>query len=654
MNIIIPLGGIGSRFQNDGYRMPKPLIRVLGKPLLFWIMDSLDLNKDDMIYIPYHPSLESFDLGANIDKRYGQENVKTWPLEKETRGAAETIYIACQKIPEYRKMMKTISMDGDTCYTCNILAKCRALKNNMNGTICFYDRDDKPIYSYVELETEIDQQYTLDNQCVKSLREKEKISSWANTGCYTFISSQNVISLYDKLYERNSLLVGFDQKEIYISHLLDFAIKHGQTVVGNSISRSDFHVLGTPIQLKTFASLSNISFENICSSEDLRVCFDLDQTLVTLPREKGNYDSVNPIERNIAILRQLKSMGHYIIIYTARGMVSYQGNIGKIQKHVLPQITKTLQKYDIPYDEIHVGKPYADLYIDDSSIDPRTCDLRKELGIYNTKIEERCFNKVTSKSLPVIEKTSQNVVKLEGEIQYYKNLPESVSHLFPRFYGQIQNGYQMERINGLSLSYMYVDRSLTPIIFKNVIDSLEDIHSHRCNISLTDKYANHSKKMVSRINSNKKLYDNLNILHHIEEVKTQLEKYENANKGIFCMIHGDPVFTNILIDSQNNLKFVDMRGMVGDETTVYGDNYYDYAKLLQSIMGYDHIISKNNIPTMSIKTPFLNILWEKCGDEKDNVVILCASLVISMIPLHDPQFHDHFVKLLDDIMNLHQ
>jgi hypothetical protein len=32
MNIIIPLGGFGKRFKNDGYTTPKPLINIFGKP----------------------------------------------------------------------------------------------------------------------------------------------------------------------------------------------------------------------------------------------------------------------------------------------------------------------------------------------------------------------------------------------------------------------------------------------------------------------------------------------------------------------------------------------------------------------------------------------------------------------------------------------
>ena len=49
MNIIVPLGGVGSRFASEGYVRPKPLIRVLGKEMIFWVLDSLTINPEDQV-----------------------------------------------------------------------------------------------------------------------------------------------------------------------------------------------------------------------------------------------------------------------------------------------------------------------------------------------------------------------------------------------------------------------------------------------------------------------------------------------------------------------------------------------------------------------------------------------------------------------------
>lgn len=37
--IVIPMSGIGARFQAKGYEMPKPLISVAGKPMIAHVLD---------------------------------------------------------------------------------------------------------------------------------------------------------------------------------------------------------------------------------------------------------------------------------------------------------------------------------------------------------------------------------------------------------------------------------------------------------------------------------------------------------------------------------------------------------------------------------------------------------------------------------------
>ena len=53
--------------------------------------------------------------------------------------------------------------------------------------------------------------------------------------------------------------------------------------------------------------------------------------------------------------------------------------------------------------------------------------------------------------------------------------------------------------------------------------------------------------------------------------------------------------TNILINKYDKIKFIDMRGKQGKECTIYGDWLYDWAKLYQSLIGYDKILQDKNI-----------------------------------------------------------
>ena len=67
------------------------------------------------------------------------------------------------------------------------------------------------------------------------------------------------------------------------------------------------------------------------------------------------------------------------------------------------------------------------------------------------------------------------------------------------------------------------------------------------------------------------------------------------NLGKQKMIHGDPVMTNIIINNYGKIKFIDMRGKINNKSTLQGDWLYDWAKLYQSIIGYDFILLNKEI-----------------------------------------------------------
>jgi capsule biosynthesis phosphatase len=107
----------------------------------------------------------------------------------------------------------------------------------------------------------------------------------------------------------------------------------------------------------------------------LRICFDLDNTLVTPPSIPRDYTTVEPIPHMIALVQRLKREGHTIIIHTARKMLTHGHNLGAAMASVGKLTFETLDRFDIPYDELLFGKPYADLYIDDKAYNQYTTPL---------------------------------------------------------------------------------------------------------------------------------------------------------------------------------------------------------------------------------------------------------------------------------------
>lgn len=103
-----------------------------------------------------------------------------------------------------------------------------------------------------------------------------------------------------------------------------------------------------------------------------RLVFDLDGTLALDDPAKA-YADREPNRPLVERLRQYQADGFEIVICSARNMRTYQGQIGKLNAHTLPVIIDWLNRHDIPFDEIHVGKPWCGtegFYVDDRAVRP--------------------------------------------------------------------------------------------------------------------------------------------------------------------------------------------------------------------------------------------------------------------------------------------
>jgi capsule biosynthesis phosphatase len=103
-----------------------------------------------------------------------------------------------------------------------------------------------------------------------------------------------------------------------------------------------------------------------------RLVVDLDGTITD--EDPGvPYPEKRPNQELVQQLRHYKSLGFEIIIHTARNMRTFAGSVGKINAVTLPIIIDWLRAHDVPYDEIHVGKPWCGtegFYVDDRAIRP--------------------------------------------------------------------------------------------------------------------------------------------------------------------------------------------------------------------------------------------------------------------------------------------
>jgi len=90
------------------------------------------------------------------------------------------------------------------------------------------------------------------------------------------------------------------------------------------------------------------------------VCFDMDHVIATgsvlevYSEEAGwDYAKCTPVEETVRLMNDLREAGVYLVIHTARWEEDRE-------------VTEEwLREHEVPYDNLVMGKPSADLYIDD-------------------------------------------------------------------------------------------------------------------------------------------------------------------------------------------------------------------------------------------------------------------------------------------------
>lgn len=189
------------------------------------------------------------------------------------------------------------------------------------------------------------------------------------------------------------------------------------------------------------------------------------------------------------------------------------------------------------------------------------------------------------------------------EVNWYKELSKLNYSRIPKIYSY--EPLTMEKVNGTNIFKKDLTKEQKQLVVKNFVDALEELHAKGdAEINYFDLYDNYYKKTVDRMDKVRDLipfandeYININgikcknVFYYKPEFKQLIENILFDTK--FTLIHGDCTFSNTLIDENLDIIFIDPRGYFG-KTLLYGDEYYDYAKVYYSLYGnYDQFNNKN-------------------------------------------------------------
>lgn len=609
MKYVILCGGVGKR--NNNYSLPKPLNYIKGRHMIEYVIDNIPSNE---IYIIYNNFLDSYNFKEIIINKFKKKVFYFSKVDYLTRGAIETAYVGLQNfsLNEIQSFQNNniVFIDNDNLYQFPIMP---VFKEHFVGYSIDYSKEN---YSFI--------QKNEDNQVIKII-EKEKISDFFCCGLYGFKNVNSFLESAKYLLLKNNKI----KNEFYFSRLYQELIQNGEQI--EALYINEVTHLGSKQEILLHQN-------NHLYTKKMRICFDLDNTLVTYPTIPYDYSSVKPIPKMIDLLKKMKEQGHEIIIHTARRMLTHQHNIGKVIKDIAMVTLTTLEDLQIPYDEIIFGKPIADIYIDDRSINPYINDI-SYFGIFLNNSEEVPYNLSLNK-YNIIKKSGPFVLKkgpelfLYGELYFYQNYPQEIKNYFPKLHNYNKNNnfieLQLEFIEGIPLFYIYKNELLSETMIDNLLIMIDKLHKTegKINIDMENVKNNYFKKLKDRFNPEDYNFKDAVIL--LNEILEGLDKHFSAE--IVPIIHGDLWFSNIILTYNDKFKLLDMKGEVNKVLTLNGDKYYDYGKVLQSIIGLDLLINQETYSKdyiFKMKTYFLNKCYQ-LGLNIDYLKYVTKSLIFGI------------------------
>jgi CMP-N,N'-diacetyllegionaminic acid synthase len=111
------------------------------------------------------------------------------------------------------------------------------------------------------------------------------------------------------------------------------------------------------------------------------IAFDLDDVICYRSKEyehlgPNKYDYCEPDQSVIDLVNSLYEDGNKIVIYTARGMSQYKGNVSLIYSELYSKTIQQLDSWGLKYHQLVMGKIHYDLLIDDKALN--SSDITKD------------------------------------------------------------------------------------------------------------------------------------------------------------------------------------------------------------------------------------------------------------------------------------
>jgi NDP-sugar pyrophosphorylase family protein len=236
MNIVLPAAGLGSRFKNAGINTPKPLIPVLGVPMLIWVLWNFSPKEEDKVWIIGQKQHELENFLSPYFRRFVCE-IELINVDGLTDGPAGTLEIGLRRISDSEPI---ICANTDQYVFADLSGFLRDAKGPSSGSILTMNASGTA-WSYVKRD---------ESGGIAEVAEKVEISNEATVGIYGWSNAELAKSSIKKMRDSEDRV----NNEFYVAPSYNYLIEGGFPVSGVNLGDYGDTVqgIGTPIDYAKF------------------------------------------------------------------------------------------------------------------------------------------------------------------------------------------------------------------------------------------------------------------------------------------------------------------------------------------------------------------------------------------------------------------
>lgn len=231
LNVLIPMAGAGSRFEQAGYTFPKPLIDVRNKPMIQVVVENLNI-KANFIYIVQKPHREKYNLDTLLNLI--TPGCKIVEVDGLTEGAACTALLAKEFIDNDQPLFFANSDQFVEWDSNEFMYKMN--ETEADGGIVTFEAT-HPKWSFAKVD---------ENGLVTEVAEKNPISNIATVGYYYWKHGSDFIKYAEQMIEKDIRV----NNEFYVCPVFNEAIEDKKQIRTFNINK--MWGLGTPEDLSYY------------------------------------------------------------------------------------------------------------------------------------------------------------------------------------------------------------------------------------------------------------------------------------------------------------------------------------------------------------------------------------------------------------------